>query len=148
MPLTNEQRIQVVQEAQAWVEAKTPYVPQGKRRGLGCDCATFILCVFRDLGLVPDVDLGDYSIQAHLHKDTVTTQYIDTVREYATEIPEAEAKPGDVVLFRVAHAFAHSGIITAGSTIVHAMNRIGVVYSDYNIDSFLLKRPKLFFTLK
>jgi cell wall-associated NlpC family hydrolase len=149
MPLTPEQRKQIIQECKEWVEAKTPYIAQGQLKGIGCDCATFVLCVYRSLGLIPsDFDPGTYSIQAHLHKETVTTQYIDTVREYAQEITEDEAQPGDLVLFRVAYAFAHSGIITEGSTIVHSMNRHGVIYSDYKQDSFLKGRRRLFFTLK
>lgn len=146
--LTSEQRLQVVKEAEEWVTTKTPYVPHGKLKGIGCDCATFILCIYRDLGLIPDIELGNYSVQAHLHRDTVTTQYIDTVRQYAQEITEAEAQPGDLCLFRVAYTFAHSGIVLEGSTIAHAMNRIGVIYSDYKTDSFLLKRPRIFFALK
>jgi cell wall-associated NlpC family hydrolase len=145
---TQEQREQIVQTAKEWVLAKTPYIAQGQLKGVGCDCATFVLCVYRELGLVPEVDLGNYSVQAHLHKETVTTQYIDTVRQHAEEIPEAEAQPGDLVLFRVAHAFAHSGIILEGSTIAHAVNRIGVIYSDFQQDSTLKNRPRLFFRLK
>lgn len=148
MSLTTEQREQIVRESREWVEAKTPYIPQGQLKGIGCDCATFVLCVYRGLGLVPQIELGNYSTQAHLHKETVTTQYIDTVREYAQEIPESQTQPGDLVLFRVAHAFAHSGIVIEGSTIVHSMNRHGVIYSDLNQDSFLKGRKRLFFTLK
>lgn len=148
MAPTQEERELIVKTAREWVEARTPYIPQGKLKAIGCDCATFVLCVYRDLGLVPDLDLGNYSIQAHLHRNTVTTQYIDTVREYADEITEEEAQPGDLVLFRVAYAFAHSGIVVEGTTVAHAMNQHGVIYSDYKKEAFLLNRPRKFFRLK
>src|SRR5581483_12448376 len=149
MPLTEAQRELIVAEAKAWVEARTPYIAQGQLKGIGCDCATFLICTYRELGLIPqEFDPGSYSIQAHLHKATVTTQYLYTVREFAVEIPEAEARPGDLVLFRVAHAFAHGGIVLDYPNVVHSMNSKGVIYSDLTRDSFLLKRPRKFFTLK
>jgi cell wall-associated NlpC family hydrolase len=118
-------------------------------KGIGCDCATFLVCIYRELGLIPpDFDPGFYDINAHLHKNTVTPQYIDTVRRFAKEIPEADARPGDLVLFRVAHAFAHGGIVVDYPVIIHSMNRHGVIYSDMKQDSFLLRRPRVFFTLK
>jgi cell wall-associated NlpC family hydrolase len=149
MPITVQQREQVVAEAKTWVEARTPYIPQGQIKGVGCDCATFLVCVYRAVGLIPaDFDPGFYDINAHMHKETVTKQYEETIRQFAVEIPEAEAQPGDLVLFRVAHAYAHGGIIVDYPQIIHSMNKHGVVYSNMQQDSFLLRRPKIFFTLK
>lgn len=145
--LTPEQRIAVVAEAIAWVEAKTPYMPHAKLKGLGCDCATFILCVYRDLGMVEDVDAGCYSIQAHLHKpltpahEQLLTQYVDTILRFADEIPEAEAQPGDMVLFKTARAFAHGAIVINWPTVAHAAIGHGVVFADVSIDPHL-KPPR------
>lgn len=145
--LTPEQRQQIVDEAKEWVSLGTPYVPHAKLKGLGCDCATFIVCVYRDLGLIPtDFDPGPYSIQAHLHRDD--TQYVDTVLQYAEEITEPDAKSGDLILWKVARAYAHGGIIVDFPTVIHSMNKHGVVYSDANLDSFLKHRPRRFFRLK
>jgi cell wall-associated NlpC family hydrolase len=129
------------------VEAQTPYVPHAKLKGAGCDCATFIICVYRDLALIPaDFDPGNYSIQAHLH--SADTQYVDTVLQYADEITEAEAQPGDLVLWRVARAYAHGGIIVDFPVVIHSMNKHGVIYSNANLDSFLKNRHRRFFRLK
>jgi len=88
-----------------------------------------------------------YSIQVHLHKQD--TQYVDTILEWAVEIPEAEAAPGDLVLYKVAHAFAHGGIIVEWpGVIIHAMQRAGVIYSHGTEDCFLLRRPRRFFRVK
>jgi cell wall-associated NlpC family hydrolase len=145
--LSAEQRIAVVDEATAWVTAHTPYMPHAKLKGLGCDCATFILCVYRDLGMVEEVDHGCYSIQAHLHKpmseahERLLTQYVDTILRYADEIPEAEAQPGDMVLFKTARAFAHGAIVIDWPTVVHATIGHGVVFADVSIDPHL-KPPR------
>lgn len=144
--LTPEERIAVVAEAKSWVEARTPYIPHARLKGLGCDCATFIICIYQVLGLVPEIDPGNYSIQAHLHSET--TQYVDTILQYADEIDEAQAQPGDLVLWRVARAFAHGGIIVSFPTVIHSMNRHGVIYSDANVDSFLKGRPRRFFSYR
>jgi cell wall-associated NlpC family hydrolase len=141
--LTPQQRIAVVEEAISWVEARTPYVPHAQLKGLGCDCATFILCVYRQVGLIPEIDPGAYNVQEHLHHET--TEYVDTILKYSDEIPEADAQPGDLVLWRVAHAFAHGGIVVAFPTVIHSMMKHGVIYSNANIDCFLQKRPRRFF---
>jgi cell wall-associated NlpC family hydrolase len=149
--LTSEQRTAVVDEAKAWVTARTPYMPHAKLKGLGCDCATFILCVYRDLGMVEDVDPGCYSIQAHLHKpltpahEQLLTQYVDTILRYADEIPEAEAQPGDMVLFKTARAFAHGAIVIDWPTVAHAAIGHGVVFADVSIDPHLQRRERRFF---
>jgi cell wall-associated NlpC family hydrolase len=147
VPLTPEQRDEAVAEAKEWVRLKTPYVPHAKLKGLGCDCATFIICIFQALGLIPKAfDPGNYSIQAHLHRND--TQYVETVLQFADEITEAEVQPGDIVLWKVARAYAHGGIIVDWPNVIHSMNQLGVIYSNSNVDSFLSKRPRRFFRLK
>jgi cell wall-associated NlpC family hydrolase len=167
--LSSEQRLAVVDEAKAWVAARTPYMPHAKLKGLGCDCATFILCVYRDLGLMEDTELGAYSIQAHLHKpisadawrkaglseseagktaeahERLLTQYVDTILRYADEITEAEVQPGDMVLFKTARAFAHGAIVIDWPTVAHAAIGQGVVFADVSIDPHLQRRERRFF---
>jgi cell wall-associated NlpC family hydrolase len=146
--LTPEQRVAVVDEAKAWVIADTPYIPHGKLRGVGCDCATFILCVYRDLGLVEDVDPGAYSIQAHMHRPLnddharLLRQYEDTILHYADEIPEAEAQPGDMVLFKVARAYAHGAIVVNWPWVIHSTIGQGVVFADVSTDPHLKDRRR------
>jgi cell wall-associated NlpC family hydrolase len=121
------QRAAVIREAEEWVTAKTKYIPHGQLKGVGCDCATFILCVYRTIGLIPEIDPGAYAIDEHLH--TETTKYVDAILKYSDEITEEEARPGDLVLFRVAKAFAHGAIITAFPTVIHSMVKHGVIFS-------------------
>jgi cell wall-associated NlpC family hydrolase len=141
--LTAEERQYVVAEAISWVEARTPYVPHAQLKGLGCDCATFILCVYRQVGLIPEIDPGNYAIDAHLH--TETTEYADTILRFADEITEAEVQPGDLVLWLTAKAYAHGGIAVDFPTVIHSMMKHGVIYSNSNVDNFFQRRKRRFF---
>ncbi len=151
--LTPEQRLTVVAEAKDWVSARTPYIAHAKLKGIGCDCASFILAVYANVGMVEDVDLGWYSIQAHLHKPLndehakQQRQYEDTILRYADEIPEAEAQPGDMVLFKTARAFAHGAIVIECEplTVAHAHIGLGVIFSEVNRDPHLRGREHKFF---
>jgi cell wall-associated NlpC family hydrolase len=141
--LTDTQRAAVVAEAIAWVEARTPYVPHARIMGLGCDCATFILCVYRQVGLIPEIDPGNYAVDAHLH--TETTEYVDTILRFADEITEPEVQPGDLVLWLTAKAYAHGGIAVDFPTVIHSMMKHGVIYSNANVDNFFQRRKRRFF---
>ena len=46
-------RQQVVAEALSWIG--TPYIKNGRVKGVGADCATILFCVYRNCGLVPRV---------------------------------------------------------------------------------------------
>lgn len=154
MPLTADQRHKVIEVSESWL--KTPYHPgPGARvKHAGVDCCQFLVAVYSEAGLLPDLDLGNYSPTVHLHRED--TQYEDTIRQYANEITEAEAQPGDMVLYKVGRAFAHGAIIkTWSSCVIHAVDEMGVIYSDAGNERFLLfigsgqrRREKKFFTLK
>lgn len=173
MPLTNNQRVSIIATAREYL--LTPYHAHSKIKGRGVDCATFLLCVFRDAGLVPDIDLGNYSVQIHLHRKD--TQYLETIRRYANEITEAEVQPGDIVLYKVGRAgncdqhkrhkpscaacieadkdagYHHGAIIVHWpDCIIHAVDpsvsKNGVIYSHALNEGFVQRKHKRFFTLK
>lgn len=145
MPLTQDQRAAVVAIAESWLN--TPYHPNGLVKHVGVDCCQFLAQVYSEAGLITDLDLGSYSTTAHFHQKVGT--YEATIREYANEITEAEVQPGDMVLYKVAHDFAHGAIVKQWPTLViHAVNEAGVIYSDAGKEKFLKNRPRLFFTLK
>lgn len=131
--------------AESWL--RTPYHPNARVKGAGIDCCQFLIAVFHESGLIPDLELGNYSTLQHLHQET--TEYEDTIREYAREIEEKDVQPGDMVLYKVAHAFAHGAVIIEWPRLViHAVNGQGVCYSDPSKEHFLKKRERKFFTLK
>lgn len=100
----------------------TPYHDLGevKGRGGGVDCATLIKLVFIEAGQIESFDIGHYSPQHFLHSEE--ERYLGWVTKFAREIPQEQARHGDVVLYRIGLAFAHGAIIVKPGWphIVHA----------------------------
>lgn len=124
MTLTNEQRAAIVAEAKTWI--KTPYHGRSCLKGHGVDCGQLIYGVFRGCGLVPEIELPkDYSLQIAKHR--ISTEYVDIVDNYFRDIPEAEAQPGDLVIYKLGHSFGHAGIIVEWPEyVIHAEEVHGV----------------------
>lgn len=98
----------------------TPFHDHGEVKGAGVDCATFLKCVFTEAGLVEPFKLDHYSPQFFLHKEE--ERYIAWVEKFAREIPQAEAKTGDIVLYKIGLCFAHGALIVnpGWPNIIHA----------------------------
>lgn len=147
MPLTDEQRSNIVKIAKEW--HGTPYRPHSCMKNCGTDCGQLLKGVFLEAGHRPDdgVPLAtDYSVDIWLHKDD--TSYIDTVSKYMREIPESEVKPGDVVLYKFGRGYAHAAIIIKWPEyVVHALKREGVT-AGHGMNLKFGRREKKFFTLK
>lgn len=122
--LTTEQRNAIVTEAKSW--NKTPYHGHSCLKGCGVDCGQLIYGVYRACGLVPEVDLPkDYALQVAKHRES--TEYVDIVNRYFRDIPESEVQPGDLVVYKLGHAFSHAGIIVQWpGYVIHAEERHGV----------------------
>ena len=91
MPLTNEQREQVVAEAMTWIGTK--YAGWSCVKGAGVDCGQLLYGVFHNCGLIPEIpDLPkDYPLFIGLHR--ASTEYVDLVLKFFREIPESEVLP-------------------------------------------------------
>lgn len=122
--MTDIQRAAVIKEAQEWVG--TPYRGWSCIKGVGTDCGQLIYGVFRACGLVPVMELPtDYSLQMAQHQ--TSTEYMDIIDKYFEVVPEAEAKPGDLVCYKLGLSMAHAGIIIAWPAfIIQAELRHGV----------------------
>lgn len=111
--LSQEQRDAIVAEAKSWIG--TPYRGWSKVKGIGCDCGQILHAIYSETGFIPrDIKLPtDYRIDVAQHR--ASTAYIDIVSTYMTEIPESEAREGDVVIYKFPrqHAYAHGAIIAA-----------------------------------
>ena len=118
--MTPSERQAVITEALTWVG--TPYrghsCIKGKRGGV--DCGQLLYGVYHGLGLIPEIDLPtDYSLQVGQHQ--ASTEYVSLVDRFFSPIEEAAVLPGDLVLYRIGHAYAHAGIIIEWpSFVVHA----------------------------
>ena len=108
--LTDTQRAEIVKEAKSW--SGTPYSGWTWIKGVGADCGQFLYGVFNTLGYIPKVPLPkDYSLQVSQHR--ASQEYLNLVDQFFREIPESEAKPGDLVVYKIGLAYAHGAIIVS-----------------------------------
>ena len=104
----------------------TPYHHQARLKGHGIDCVGLVVCVARELGVLPfDVDVTGYSripdgkaLMHHLHA------HMDAV-------DQRDMQPGDVICVAFDKWPQHVGIlgnyIHGGLSIIHADNQRGQV---------------------
>jgi cell wall-associated NlpC family hydrolase len=118
--IESEARARIDQVAREWIG--TPYHDHATVKGIqgGCDCATLMQRVFVEAGFVKDFEIGHYSPQFFLHGHE--ERYLGWVTRFAREIPRDQVGPGDVVLYKIGHVFAHGAIVIAPGWphIVHA----------------------------
>lgn len=144
--LTDTQRAAVVTEVKTWIG--TPYKGWSCKKGCGVDCGQLIYGVYRAVGLIPEIVLPkDYSLQIAAHR--ASTEYVDLVAKYFHEIPESEAKPGDLVVYKLGLAYAHAAIIISWPDyVLQAANRHGVSGQHGIKNAVWRGKPRKFFTLR
>ncbi len=138
-----EERAAVVAEALSWV--RTPYHDGAMVKGAGVDCAMIIKAVYEAVGLESPIDVKPYSPQWYLHRSEEL--YLTKVLERAHEITEAQARPGDMVLYKFGRCFAHGAIIVDPGfpQIVHAFKQAGIVTVGDGTLGHLVDRERKFF---
>jgi hypothetical protein len=149
MPLDDRQRAKLAKEFESW--KGTPYRGWSCRKGPkgGVDCGQIIKGSFMTAGFGPDeVPLpAHYSLCVGQHKED--SRYIDLVEMYLREIPETEVGAGDVVIYKLDKAFAHSALIVEWPNhVVHAWARYGVVGGHGMNHPNLRNKTHKFYTLK
>lgn len=118
------QRQAVIKEALSWVG--TPYHHMARKKGVGCDCLTFLAEVYERAGIIPHVDIPQYSNQWHLHR--TQERYQNGVSEYCVET--TERLPGNIIMWKIGRVFSHAGIIVDYPIIVHSLIKVGVQKMD------------------
>lgn len=114
-----QSREAVVAAARTWIG--TPYHHQASAKGMGADCLGLIRGVWRDLyGEEAEMAPG-YSRDWGEVNGTETL--IEAALRHMTSCALEEAKPGDVLIFRMKpNAIAkHAGILATPTTMVHAV---------------------------
>lgn len=101
----------VVHEARGWIG--TPYVPQGRAKGIGCDCVGLIVGVGVCAGVLPPMDLPPYREGDLALMDSLFPAAFSRI-----ELPE----PGAVLQLDVPGNRRHLAIC-AGETIIHVYGR-------------------------
>jgi cell wall-associated NlpC family hydrolase len=111
----------IITEAVSWI--KTPYHHEGNIKGVGVDCAMFLIEVYSSVGATEWFDPRPYPRQWMLHRDE--ERYLEWMLRYADEVGSPE--PGDMVLARFGRTFSHSAIIIEGTRVIHAYAGEGCV---------------------
>jgi NlpC/P60 family putative phage cell wall peptidase len=138
-----DERAAVVAEALSWLG--TPWHHQARSKGVGVDCANLVIAAYHDAGLIDDIQPGNYPRDWHIHKDE--ERFLAFVPSFAVEIAEAQAQPGDLVLFRIGRVFSHGAIVTGWPQGVHAYVKARqVVLCD--LDVGLIGGARKYFTHK
>jgi cell wall-associated NlpC family hydrolase len=121
----SEERSRVVAAARSWIA--TPYHDCACVKGHGVDCAFLIKAAFEEAGLEPPIAIEAYSPTWMLHRSE--EKFLAKVFERATEIAEANAKPGDLVVYKFGRTFSHGAIIVDPGfpAIIHAYKQAGIV---------------------
>ncbi len=115
---TSSRDSRILEIARSWIG--TPYVHQAALKGAGCDCLGLIRGVYTELYRTDPETPPAYS--PDWAEETGIEAMRDAARRHLLEIAPENAKPGDVVLFRMkATAPAkHAAILSTDSQIIHA----------------------------
>ncbi len=111
-------RAAIVAEARGWLG--TPYQHQASEKGRGCDCLGLVRGVWRALyGAEPEA-LPPYTPDWAERAGAETL--LEAARRNLVEIESEAARPGDVLLFRMARAapMKHAAILVEHDRILHA----------------------------
>jgi NlpC/P60 family putative phage cell wall peptidase len=113
--MSAEWRPKVVAEAQTWLN--TPYHHGANIKGVGVDCAMYLVEVFRTVGVIePDFDPRPYPKDWMLHRSEEI--FMAGIFKYAKRIKTPE--PGDVALYRVGRTASHGAIVIDSEVMAHA----------------------------
>lgn len=136
-------RAAVVAEAMSWLG--TPWHHRARVKGAGVDCAQFLIGAYVGAGLIAPFDTGDYPRDWHIHRDE--ERFLPFVLRFAAEIGEADAGPGDVILFRIGRVYSHGALLVDWPQAIHAaVNAEKVVLCDLDRDVGLVSGPRRFFS--
>jgi len=118
----------IVRAARGWLG--TPYHDQASVKGVGCDCLGLIRGVWREVIGPEPMPVPPYSRdwgEAGPHEVLA-----EAARGAMVQVEIAEARTGDVVLFRMRQgAIAkHAGILSGKGRFIHAYERTGVIEQE------------------
>jgi cell wall-associated NlpC family hydrolase len=121
----------------------------------GVNCGSLVYLVYRAAvpDRIPAIDIPILNQQWNLlERAAQSEQFLTAVTSFkgVRELARvSEARPGDLALWRFAHAWAHGAIIVSPGWpwIVHANGQVGQVMRDRGDGGRLARRPMRFFTL-
>jgi cell wall-associated NlpC family hydrolase len=130
---------EVCREAETWMG--TPYVPQGRVKGVGVDCGGLVYQIFNPhFGPFPPFPT-DYAADWALH--THEEKYLDFIMPFVREVDAPFV--GGISLFHIGLVYAHAAICVGGPKqhYIHAWGRTNkghVTKTPYRV-MMALSRP-------
>lgn len=117
-------RAEIVREARAWIG--TPYHHQASLVGVGTDCLGLVRGIWRALYGREPAELPAYT--RDWSEASGREALLDSARQHLVEANRADAKPGDVLVFRLRPALPakHVAILATEATMIHAMEKAPV----------------------
>lgn len=116
-------RKRIVEAALRW--KGTPYILGACVKGVGVDCARFLLGTFQECGLMREEEIGVFSQDWFAH--TTEEKYLFRILRHAAEVARGlgnrsfRTDPGNIVLSRAAgQLFTHAGIVLRWPFVIHA----------------------------
>lgn len=120
---------EIVETARQWLG--TPFVHQGRVRGVGVDCGGLLLGVARDLGMEVD-EPPAYSMSPD--PDIIQTM----LDRYCVRVDFSDIQPGDILWFSFAGEPRHVGI-ASDIGVIHAWAKPGCVV-EHRLDEVWMHR--------
>lgn len=122
----------IIAEARTWIG--TPYQHQASCKGAGTDCLGLVRGVWREVkGCEPEVPPPYTPDWAERPGGGVSAEIMaDGARRHMSEIAVAEARAGDVVLFRMRASgpAKHAAILSGAGHMIHAYSGRAVVETE------------------
>ena len=139
-------RAHVIEVAHSWLG--TPFHDCARIKGVGVDCACLIAEVFAEAGLIERVAIPTYSPQFFLHQDEPIL--LSIIEGYTRAIPEIEARPADLVIYKFGRQFSHCGLIIPPGwpSILHAYKQDGRVTLAEGLGGHLERRARRFYRFR
>jgi cell wall-associated NlpC family hydrolase len=137
------QRAAVIAEARTWL--RTPWRHQSNIKGEAVDCAMFLIEIFARAGIIEWFDPRPYPRSWFVHQDEERFMNWITDKLHCAEIPIDEARPGDVVLYRIGRCYAHGTLLVSPQLVIHAFYKNDAVIYTETFDTELSSRkPRAF----
>jgi NlpC/P60 family putative phage cell wall peptidase len=129
-------RAAIVAAARRWIG--TPYHHQAACLGAGCDCIGLVRGLWREFYGTEAEPLPGYSRDWAEASGEETL--LSAARRHLVATAVAEARPGDVVLFRLRAGLPvkHAAVLATADTMIHAME--GVPVSEVTLSPWWRRR--------
>jgi NlpC/P60 family putative phage cell wall peptidase len=141
MDVATEQRFRdaVVKEAWSWMG--TPWRHMGDVKGAAVDCAMLLRMVYMNVGAVEPFDPRPYPrLWFHHHREERMLHVIVDVLG-GVEIPVDQARPADLLVYKIGLCYSHSSILVSPRLIVHAYYKNHQVIATETFDGSLIDLP-------